>query len=107
MKKIFSISVVSLFRLSATCKKSNEDLPDPGGNGPGVTLPTGRYLCTTGKTYIRNVVNFYFTTVGWNLTSYVKDNLQADKVSFHFNGNNTVSIKRDKPYVNSFGKSFQ
>lgn len=104
MKKILSLSIVSFFLLSATCKK---DTPDSGGNGPDVTLPTSGYLCTNGKTYIGNVVNFYFGTTGWNVTSYVKDNLQADMVSFVNNSNNTISIKRDKVYVNSFGKEFQ
>lgn len=102
MKKFLSLSIVSLFLLSATCKKTNEDVPAPGGGGPNVTLPTSGFLCTNGKTYIGNVVNFYFTTLAWNLTSYTKTpDHQGDEVSFVMNSNNTVSIKRNKPHVSN------
>ena len=96
MKKIFSLSIVSVFLLSATCKKESDE---PGG-GPDIVLPTDGYICTNGKTHVGNVVTFYWTTIAWNITSYGKDFVRPeDQVSFIIGGNNTVSIKRKTPHM--------
>lgn len=113
MKKTFSllpVFAVSLFLLSATCKKEDAQLPDPGGpGGPNVLLPTSGYLLTMGRNADNHsdTMTYYFHSSLQELTVYGHQFLRdQDEVSFENNSNGTVSIKKKIPHV-SGNKNYQ
>lgn len=73
MKKTFFLLSVWIFLLSASCKKSNEDLPAPGDpRGPNVVLPNSGYLVCFGKDMNnqKDTMTFYFSTSGQEMTIF-------------------------------------
>jgi hypothetical protein len=108
MKKthaLFPITIVSLFLLSAACKKSNEDLPAPGGpGGPDIVLPSSGHLVCMGidRNGHMDTLTFWHSTSGGQMTLFGRQYLRAaDEARFINNGDGTVNIKRKEPYVHN------
>ena len=101
MNRIFSllsVSTVSLFLLSSTCKK---DTPDTPGNDPSVTYRTSGYLVTMGinRQGSKDTLIFWFTTNGDQLTGYGYGyGKPEDEIMMTANGNGTMTIKKKLPY---------
>src|ERR1700754_3792659 len=105
MKKTLSLLPVCIFLLSATCKKSGEDLPDPGGNGPDMELPNNGFLVCMGKDPDNHsdTMTFYFSTSGRQMTVFGRQFLRnADEVFFTNNSDGTVNIKRKEAYIHNY-----
>src|ERR1044071_6327251 len=97
MKKMFFLLPVSLFLLSGTCKKSNEDVPGNNGGGPDVTLINNGYLLTIGKDLDNHddTLTFWFSTSGQELTLYGHQYLRSsDEISLTSNSNGTMTISK-------------
>jgi hypothetical protein len=109
MKKIFLLLPVSIFLLSGTCKKSNDDVPGNNGGGPDVTLPTSGYLLTMGKDSDNHTdtMTFWFSTNGQEMTEYGHQYLRSsDEIAMTSNGNGTMTVKKMVPYVHN-NKNYQ
>ncbi|MBN8786539.1 MAG: hypothetical protein J0I84_05570 [Terrimonas sp.] len=105
MKKILSLLSVCIFLLSASCKKSNEDLPAPEDpRGPNVVLPNSGYLVCFGKDMNnqKDTMTFYFSTSGQEMTIFGRPFLRpADEISFTNNSDGTVNIRRKTAHVHN------
>lgn len=109
MKKTLSLLPVCIFLLSATCKKSGEDLPAPGGNGPDVLLPNNGFLVCMGKDRDnhKDTMTFYFSTSGQEMTIFGRQWLRnSDEIHFTTNGDGTVNIRKRTPHVHN-GVSYE
>lgn len=101
MNRNFSLLAVSLFLLSAACKK---DSPGTDGNGPDVVLPTDGFLVTMGKNKDNHMdtLAFWFSTNGQELTVYDYGyGRPQDEISMNPNSNNTVTIQKKVPYMHN------
>ncbi|MEO6723237.1 MAG: hypothetical protein ABIN67_22920 [Ferruginibacter sp.] len=109
MKKILSrlfFLLISLSLLVVSCKKESASANNPPG--PEVLLHTEGFLCTMGigRTGSVDTLTFYFTTSGQEIVNYLNGHSRPeDKVHITNNGNSTISIQKDIPYVQN-GKNY-
>jgi hypothetical protein len=99
ISSLLTVSTVSLFLLSSTCKK---DTPDTPGGGPGATFRTSGYLVTMGINRQGNndTLIFWFTTGGDFLTTYgFGYGRPEDELAMTVNSNNTMTIQKKVPHV--------
>jgi hypothetical protein len=100
MNRIFSlltVSTVSIFLLSSTCKKDS-----PDSNGPDVVLPTSGFLVTMGinREGYSDTLTYLHSTIGQELTMYGYG-LQRpdDEIRLINYGDGTMAIERKVPYI--------
>ncbi|MBL7735954.1 MAG: hypothetical protein JNL51_10870 [Chitinophagaceae bacterium] len=105
MKKTLFLLPICIFLLSASCKKSNEDLPDPGGpRGPNVLLPNSGYLVCFGKDMNnhKDTMTFYFSLSGQEMTLFGRPFLRTDdEIMFTNNSDRSVNIRRKTAHVHN------